>query len=273
MNFSVKKNIRGLFYGFFISLGLIFLLQLLIDTGPKEFAVGSIILYFVFVFEIYTSWFFSRRVLTQMDIPQVDTYSKLGQFSHHILLPTILYISYLGLIFFYHLSLPKYLIFIIAFITFSMLFINIRAYYEDKFKLEERSHYIYDIIKFILFFQLTNVFLVGQQYLSLPNFVSYILISILGFFILTIVIIRQRQLHISTIFFNLVASSILGAATFLLSTLTNFSSLAISIYILLLFYIFSAILHHKLEGSLNKEILLEYFAVLLLSLIIFQGLS
>ncbi len=269
----LKNNRRGIFYGFFVSIGLMFVLDLLITAGLNYFLVGSAILFLIFVTEILTSKLYSKKILTQMEIPQVDTYSRLSQLTHHIVLPTILYLSCLGIVYFYHLTLPKYFFFFICFFIFSLLFINIRAYYEDKFKLEERTHYIYDIIKFVTFFQFANTFLEIRNYFSFDKVIIYILIGFTALFINTLVTIRRHQLNFATFLFNLFTSTVIGLVAYLLNTYTDFSIIAISAYSLLVFYITSAILHHKLEGSLNREIALEYVAVLLLSLAILQGLS
>ncbi|MBN1915990.1 hypothetical protein JW796_03290 [Candidatus Dojkabacteria bacterium] len=271
-NFLIN-NRRGIFYGFFISIGLIFLVELMINLEQKLFFIASIILYLVFVFEVLTSQIYSKKILAQMEIPQVDTYSKFSQFTHHLLLPTALYMSCLGIIYYYHLTLPKYFFFFICFFIFTLMFINIRAYYEDKFKLEERTHYIYDIIKFITFFQLTNTILETINYFGFDPFLSYVLIGMTAFMINTIVTIRRNQFNYLTIIFNLITTLVIIETVVALSSYTNFSILATSSYTLLVFYITSAILHHKLEGSLKKEVLLEYLVVLLLSLVILQGLS
>jgi hypothetical protein len=273
MKLSLKKNRRGIFYGFVVAIGLIFLHQILIETSLKEFLGGAVILYFIFVFEVYTNWFYSRKVLSQMEIPQVDSYTKASQIIHHLVLPSILYISYLGIIYFYQLSIPKLVIFFFSFFTFTLLFINVRAYYEDKFKLEEKTHYIFDIIKFIIFFQLTSTFLKIQTYFNISELYAVIAVALISLLINLFVVIRHRQLNTSSGIFISLFAGLIGLACFLLLSFTSFNVLAISTYLILVFYISSATIHHKLEGTLTKELLIEYFAVMLLALVIIQGLS
>lgn len=270
---TLTKNRRGIFYGFVVSLGLVFLTQLLIATSVRHFMVGAFILYFIFIFEVSISWFYARKVLAQMEIPQVDIYSKYSQLTHHIILPSILYFSFLGIIYIYHLSLPKYFIFLIAFFTFTLLFVNIRAYYEDKFKLEEKTHYVYDIIKFIVFFLVANSILRLENFLNTPSFFTYLEIALLTLFLNSLILVRNKQINLWTISYIIFASIVLAVVTYILLSFTVFTILSTAIYLLLTNYILSAILHHKLEGTFSKEILLEYLTVLLLSLVILQGLT
>jgi hypothetical protein len=113
--------------------------------------------------------------------------------------------------------------------------------------------------------QLKVIFSLDELFVPVSLFILSLAISV-------VVTIRQRQFNIATILFNIVTSALIAFGSHLLLTYTGFTLLAVSAYTLLLFYIFNAILHHRLEGSLSKEILLEYLTLLLLGLVLLQGL-
>jgi len=73
--------------------------------------------------------------------------------------------------------------------------------------------------------------------------------------------------------FAVIASFTIGIFFFILHVNKVVNSLEISLIILFLFYLTTAIIHHSIMKTLTKGVLLEYIIVILLVLAITYGVS
>jgi hypothetical protein len=268
----IKKNFRSIFYAFSIGLGLLFALQLLVDYGGEAFLTAVVVTSIVLCFEIYLDWRFATKVLRQIDMPTINTYNLWGHLLNHITLPLLSLFSFAGFIYFNSDELIRYIAIVLLVILNMILFINIRSYYRDEFKVEEGTRYIYDAIKLMIFFFGINLILHVKIFIDIDLWITAILVCSLTLILGGLLIYRRAQLSIATIAYVIIMSFII-AILFMVLSITGFLFIGINVLMFLLFYFSLSILHHKLERTLTLGVFFEYILILLLALILFFGIS
>lgn len=268
----VIKNKRSFFYAFLTGLGLVFALQLLKDYGPDKFLIAISITNFVLILEIYINWRYATKVLRQIDMPSINVYNLWGHLINHITLPILLFLSLSGFVYFNDDDLIR--IIAICFLVFInlILFINIRSYYEDEFKVEEKTRFVYDLIKLIIFFFSVNLVLHMKMYWTLDIWIIALLICFLALGLGMLLVYRKGGQGLTTTLY-VITSSFAIAVIFMLLDIFGLVLLGINIIVFLLFYFTLAILHHRLERTLTIEVFMEYLLVLVLALLLFLGIS
>ncbi|MBN2016173.1 hypothetical protein JW766_05055 [Candidatus Dojkabacteria bacterium] len=266
------KNKRSIFYAFSTGFGLTFALELLKDYGGDEFWMGVSLTSVVLILEIYLNWRFATRILRQIDLPSINTYNLWGHFLNHITLPLLLFFSLAGFIYFNSDDLVR-LIAIIALVFINIiLFINIRSYYQDEFKIDVSTRYIYDVIKLIISFFGINLILHVKVLLQLDLWLMACCVCFLLLILGGLLIYRKAQVNIYTIAYVII-SSFLIAVVFMLLNVFGFILLGINVISFLLFYFSLSILHHRIERSLTLNVFLEYVMFFIIALLLFAGLS
>lgn len=272
MKHIIHLKKRPFIYAFIVSVGFAFLIDIVRNTPALNFITATFILYIVLLFELFSTYFYASELLTQYKLPPVESNQHQIQFIHHILLPSIIFFSMAGFIFFNSHQSLDFILLIINFALFSVLFTNIRAFYEDKFKLEALTHTIYDIFNIIGVFLFTSVTLNTLIYfgfsLYFTPFILILFITLLAF----IVLIRYRS---TTLYFKRVLAVLILFSVIIvsISIALKLSLFIISFSATLLFYYFLAFLNHKLEDSFSKEILFEYVIVFCMMFVLIVGIS
>jgi len=268
----IIKNRRSIFYALLTGLGQLFSIHLLKEKGINAFLISNAVTCLILCFEIYLNWRYATKVLRQIDMPDINVYNLWGHLLNHITLPILLFISFSGFIYFNKDDLVRLVALSLLIFINSILFINIRSYYEDKFRIETSTRYIYDIIKLFIFFFGVNLILHIQIILQLEVWVASISIALLVLLLGFLLIYRQSQVNIHTIYYIIISAFIIGVL-FMLISFSPILTLGINIVIFLLFYFDISILQHKLDRSLTLEIFTEYLLTLILAFVIFAGIS
>ncbi|MCA9386148.1 hypothetical protein KC717_05870 [Candidatus Dojkabacteria bacterium] len=260
------KNIRAIIFSGLLTSGLAILIFIRTFTFVSHFWIGASILYLVFVIEVLVVQFWAQRKLMQLNIPVVDRYSLITQIIMHGALPSLSYWGIIGFIAF-DPNPGIWIWFLIGiFLLFTTLFTNMRAYYEDKFKLEQRTHYIYDLLKLVIFGLLSfDVIGFGLRLELNPLIISFF-IMLIATFLLLLTLRRYHNLFDHSIFYVIVNTVMLGGATFVLLLFEVFSLFEVSLVVFLLYYISAGVLHHKLMRDLTVELVFEYLMVAALAI-------
>lgn len=263
------NNWRSVFYSGLITLGFVVLIGIIENEPIRYYWYGVGILYLLLLTELFGLWFWSTRKLIQLNIPLVDTYDYKTQLILHVSLPSLLYIAIVGFIY-NNLNPHLWVLFIIiGGISFFLLFTNIRSYYEDKFKLEQKTHFIYDFIKYFIFllFTISGVEFVlstGVEYIFIPVFIFAI-----SLILIFLNILRYKFPRWYVWIVGFVGSLLLGLVAWIgLYYLNMFKLIFV---LMLIFYMFTSIIHHIIKSDLTKDIVVEYLLVglLLSSMFIF----
>jgi hypothetical protein len=257
---SLKKNLLPIIYGLAVALAMVFV-QAVYVTNPDYFWIGSIISFSILIFTIYLTRLRSTKTLRQLELPDVDNYTRLEIFIYHLLLPSIGFWSFTSFIYTNIQLNLTFLYFITAFFTYASLFINIRAYYLDKFKLEEDTHYVYDLIKIFSYFNLVTATLNLSDRFGLNFYIISALIFTIASLLTLIIILRKTNVNLIHLLIILLAGLSLGYLSATLNIFLAVSNLVIGFLSSLIFYLVNAILHHELDGTLRISTLVEYTLV------------
>jgi hypothetical protein len=252
----LSKNKRSIFYALFTGLGLTFALQILKDYGTEKFFYVILLTSLILVFEIYINWRYATKVLRQIDMPNINVYNLWGHLINHISLPLLLFFSLAGFVYFNDDDLVRIVAIFILTIVNLILFINIRSYYEDNFAIEEKTRYVYDLIKLIIFFFGVNLILHIRSFLGLQGLLIY----------------RKDGEGIAAILFTILAAFLISVI-FMIFEFLGLLLLGTNVITFLLFYVALAVLHHRIERTLTAEIVGEYVLILILAFLLFWGIS
>jgi len=263
----IKINGRSIFYVGLLGFGFFFLIGIIENEPIQQFWMGSIVLFTLLILEIVGIWFWASRRLSQLNIPAVDEYDHLTQLILHVSLPTLFYWSIIGFIFINMNPHIWKVVITISIIIFFILFTNIRSYYEDKFKLERRTHYIYDFIKFFIYllviFSLVEIGITYAIPLSLIGSGAFAL----SFFLVILNLIGYKNKSIRFLLISFIGSIINGVVLFI--SIYYLDVARVLVTSMLSFYILTSLLHHLIRKDLTKDIIIEYGLVALLSLVMF----
>ncbi|MDD3647352.1 MAG: hypothetical protein PHS44_02525 [Candidatus Dojkabacteria bacterium] len=269
---SIAANKRSIFYGVLVGLGLLFGLQILKDYGPKEYVYTICGIMLIVFFEIYLNWRYATRILRQVDLPTINVYSLWSHILNHIMLPVLLLLSVSGFIFFHRDDLVRVIVIVLVSIVFVTLFINIRSYYEDEFRVEEKTRYIYEIMKLVIFFFGLNLVISIEVFWGIDIWISAFLVSLLVIILGMLLIYRKNQFELVQIIYIVLSASIIAVLFLVLHNL-EVLMLGINVIIFLVFYFLFSLLNHRLERTLTKEIFIEYGLILLFAFLLFSGIS
>ncbi len=267
----IYKRKRTIFHAIATGLGLLLSIHLLKDYGNEKFIITIVATSLILFLEIYLNWRFATKVLRQIDMPSINVYNLWGHLINHITLPLLLFYSVAGFIYFNSDDLVRIISILFLIVINLIFFINVRSYYSDKFKMEEKTRYIYDVIKLIIFFFSINLILHIRMIFQINSWIIGVFVCFISLILYILIIYRKIQVNINTITYVIVVSFVISVLYMILD-ITGYFFLGINIVIFLLFYIFLSILHHKLERTLTVKVFTEYLLILILALLLFGGL-
>jgi hypothetical protein len=202
--------------------------------------------------------YFSSKILTQYKLPPITDKDSLGNLLQHIFLPIALYISINSFIFFHKYLAFKYIFILISFYLFWLLFTNIRAYYEDKFVIEMKTHYVYDLISLISYFGIFDTILNFISYYGLNSVYIIVLTQVLVLLYYSLVIFRLKIYDIGKIVFPILFVNI---GIVLLGQTLNIYPIKISFISTIIYYFFIAYSNHHKENTKSMKVFEEYFVL------------
>lgn len=269
---KLRQNFRSIGYAIAIGLVLYLIRSINQQGGINEYLIAVTTGIVILLLELYTVRHTAEDKLIQVGLPAVMRYTKTKSIILHYFLPILFFISYS--LFTYINPYDSLNIIAIPFGTFSylMVFINTRAYYEDKFKLELTTHGVYFFIVLFSTFTISNSFLnIAGQYGINIILLSFILIglSLLG---LLLIFFEDIHLNIQLTLVLLLSGILLGVTSTALYLCLD-STLRNSFIFICLFYFISASIQHKIEGSLQIGIVAEYVSILALCFVLLYGIN
>jgi len=265
MNNSFSWKYRPLFYSFVLFMGLILFTLAIQSEQPQFYPYIIVVLSFVFILEIFSTIYFGNKILQQYSIPAIEIRDKFSNTIQHFVLPFSLFISIVMFIYFHNYVVIKWIILLCAFFLFWILFTNLRAFYEDKFKIEIKTHYIYDIISIISFFGLYDSVLNICNYWGQNLIITLLLLVFLILIYLGIILIR---LYNYKLFKLILPYIVVNIGLFLLFNSLGVSSIKIAFISTLMYSFYIAYAHSHNENLKTYRIFEEYFVILCISIIL-----
>lgn len=257
----IGKNWRALAYAIIIGLGVVFTQQLDMTESSATVVTAASVLELMLVMQIAVVYISATRRLRQFDLPTVEIYNKRTELIYHLLLPAMTLGAIIGFVTTNNQVSLVWFYFFGSVAIYFFLFVNIRAYYEDKYKLEQQTHVIYDVVKVLLFFAVTDVIFNAASRYQFNFFVVAGMLFVTASILTLLILLRHPALgylNMGLVLCSGLAIGYIGAA---LRNLLVSQNLVAAFYVTLVFYIANAILHHELERTLKLSIVLEYVLV------------
>ncbi len=263
---------RGAFYSLTIVLGLQVSLQEL-DLGRyRNFVVFSLILSGIFMIELYSGWIFRVNRGKKFNLTSASQPKRIEELVHHLLLPLGLYILSISFIYYNRQDGPRSIFLALLFIALTVLFTNIRAFYESDKDLEHSTHAVYDGMKLIMYFIAADVLFYvwpSPEEIALP----IIALMIFGFGLLLLSIIRYKKFEYKIVALLGALAIINGILLLLAISLGNTNQLQTAAFAVTSFYVSFALVHHRTHRTLSYSVVAEYGLILAIALILVIGLA
>lgn len=255
------KNLWSLLFSLSLTFGTYYASETLIRFNNEQSFVGfSFILLAVFLLEIFVTWQYNSRLNSfKLDSNLVEY--QIVHLLHKILLPIALYISIIAFAYYNLGNFSHTLVLVFSFFIYFALFYNIRAYFEHNNIIENQSHAVFDVIKFLIFFATTNFAFHNVYNHPQRDILFAAAVTVVSFIILSLLILRMTNTHSNSILIAFVTSLVMGVSFLLLAHYELYSVLHSTVVLLILFYLFTAYIHHLTEKTLSKYIVLEYVLV------------
>jgi len=269
----IKKNIKPVFYSLSLTLGIYVALQEIHENkNVYRFILFSLLIFFIYLAELYSNWK-SEKTKIELNMNFNDDVNELSQVFHKIVLPIALYVAVIGFGFYNIRSSSILVVLGAVFVTFYLLFLNIRAFFEAKNKLEDKTHYVYDLIKFIIFFCIVNVFSNAANNFPANLTLYAICVIITSFTLIALMLWRFDKIHMSSLVYATIVSLSIGIVFMVYHGGRVVNSLQISLGLFFVFYLASAIIHHIIMKTFTKGVLFEYLLVITIVLAITYGIA
>lgn len=263
---------RSLLFAIAIMLGQLLALQMLKDYGGPKFLIVAVLTSCLICFEIYINWRIATKVLRQLDMPTVNVYNLWGHLLNHIVLPLGLFTSVTGFIYFNDDDFVRVCVIGINFFVNIVLLTNIHSYYNDDFMTEEKTHYIFDLVKLFNYFFVINLILHLKKYYNIDTWIIGLLVCFLSIGSGLLLAFRKGQQGLSIVTYMLITSFIISVLAMII-IVGNFVLIGVNVILFLLFYFVYAMLHHRLERTLTKQVFVEYCLTIVVALLILIGIS
>ncbi len=265
----LSANKRSIIYSLIATLSF----YLIIDAKSlNSFILAITVNMILILIEIYSLKLVSINKLQQLNLPIVNIYPKYLEYFYHSLIPALLLISFSTFVYFNPVTLFIPFILILFFLVISILYINLRAYLEDKFQIEISTHFIYAFAIFFAFFSLTNTVLNLASLHSLPLLIVTMFLLVIYILLYAGIFIENLDINIKLLVLSFVSSVLLTIVAGILFEYYS-SILRTSFITTIIFYFTVALTHHKSEGTLSFGIIVEYAAITALSLTMLYGIQ
>lgn len=212
-----------------------------------------------------------KKHIQQIELESITTEDQHIYTYHQVILPIALYIGTVSFLMLQNLNIvASEITIIITSILFYTLLKRIDTYM-DTFNIEESTHYLFNGIKIYIFFILTYSFLEISSSMNVSMIYSILFIFILSLSLLLLLIQRNKQFVSGTVIFAIISAIVITASGVgVRFTIRN--TLVESFITTGIFYLSSAVLHHKMEGKLSRNLLIEYMLILIIMILVIKGI-
>lgn len=267
MKTIVNYSKRPYVYASILTIGIMMLYTIVRTTNPVQFIFGALSLYLLLLFEIYTTKYYVLELNKQLALENRSIKHRKAHWIHHLILPTILFLSLVLFILVNSQINMLLLLTVLSFVLFSFMFINIKAYYERRYMIENRTANIYDVIS------ISSIFMLVYSLLILTGFFgnSFLLTLLLNTFVLGVMgylVLSRYDLSDLKGLLILMFLLFVYINSFLLLLNFEITVLLHTVIATFGFYYFTVIVNHLSEKTLTLKVILEYLVVFILIFVI-----
>lgn len=269
----IQNYLNSIIYSLGITLGIFISVEELHKFNDRgNFFIFTALIFIILFLENLIA-VLKRNKNVEINFDVNDEVNELWHFFYKFLMPFLYYISFIGFSYYNQHNSSITALLILTFFTFFLLFINTRAFFQNIKILESRTHYVYDLIKFLIFFTSINTLCFFQDE-ARSNLIIASVATILISFVLTMLMIwRIQKIHLQSIIISAISSIIIGIAFAGLNMTGRFTELQVTLGLFFAFYLSVAIIHHTLLGTLTKSVVLEYLIILIVVFAVVYGIT
>lgn len=225
--------------------------------------IAAGVLYSSMIIEVLTAFSFAKRRAQRMSLVHIPENTLRPNFYYHIILPSLLYISTTTFLFFDFNTVIDLIIIGLSSATYYIFLLNVRAAYLNDFKTESWSQQILDSTTVVIYFSATTTLVEVAERFAWNSFgpVAAAGILFIGFLFLTLW--KRQEVRFIAVLGVVILGGLISLAAYL--TWVNpglaVEPLRVGFLWTIGYYLFSATFLHKLEGTLNPGIFLEYLLI------------
>lgn len=246
--------------------------KLIKEGNTSVFVIFSFLALFIFVSEIIIDYIHKNKKL-EINFDVNDEVNEASEILNKILLPFLLYTSLLGYTYYNFSGRFVLLIYLLIYMAFLLLFLNIRAFFELDLKLERNTNLVYDLIKFLIFYcfvdTILNLYKAGTIGVVVFGLMYVTLFILLSYLFLIRYVRSSRQIKRFLAVQNLIAVASLA----IVFVLTESSALLLALIAFFVFYTSLAIIHHVINKTISFWVVFEYLLVFLMASSVLIGIG
>ncbi len=267
MKTLIHYSKRPYVYALILTIGMAALYSIVHTSSPRYFFLAALALYLLLIFELYSTKYYSTSFDDQFHLESKEVKHRRSQWVHHFVMPTLLYLSITSFLF-VNAQLDMFVLVILtSLLLFSILFVNIKAYYERKYKIEHNTANVYDVISITTLFMSTYSILVGVSI----TFANYVIAGLLIAAILLIMgYLTLSRYHLINNKSAFALFFLVGFYINLFLILLNFqiNVLSYTVITTFIYYYYTAIINHVVDKTISLKVFTEYLAVFSLIFVI-----
>lgn len=275
MNNRTKINLfKSFFFAFAITVvTYVSITEIHQYQNYTKFTIFSLVIFLIYISEIINLYRLKSQKV-QLNFNLNDGINEIQELFNKLLLPFALYVSIILFSQNHYSSYSILIVLLFVLLIFSVLFVNIQFFFEHRVTEESKTHYIYDIIKFCIFFLLADWMFSSELGGNTTNLVFHaLLIGFISFLIKISMLWRSEIKDMGSINLSLFSSFILSVTYFIFVNINRFNPLESSLFLLFIFYFSIAIIHHRSLKTLNWKVVFEYASIGILFLAIIYGIN
>jgi hypothetical protein len=246
--------------------------KLIKEGNTSVFVIFSFLALFIFVSEIIIDYIYKNKKL-EINFDINDEVNEASEILNKFLLPFLLYISLLGYTYYNFAGTFVLFVYFIIYMSFLLLFLNIRAFFELDMKLQSDTNPVYDLIKFLIFYcfvdTLLNLYKSGTIEIVVFGIMYVVLFVLLSYLFIIRYVKNTAKIKKYLAVQNLIGATSLG----LIFMLPDASALLLSLIAFFVFYVSLAIIHHVINKTLSFWVVFEYVLVFLMASSVLIGIG
>jgi hypothetical protein len=222
--------------------------------------------YLIILLELFYSRLTDKPIKLRFSAVKKRIWAK--HFLRHLILPTLLYFSGILFLFFNRVKLLDQVAIIIVCSSFWLLFYNISMTYLKAYRTSSKTKYIFDVIRIIIFYFVTDVLINTVFYYGVSPMLIYTGVFVLALMLINMSIVIADQLEMRTLLFSVLSAVSVGLVLWFVMSLVLFNIAVLSLVLTVYFYLLVSFWHHKLEGTFNWDVMTQYILFALMAVIL-----
>lgn len=260
---------RSLFYAICIFALFQFMLVPLQRQSYMIFWTLGVGGFMVVLMELFYSRVSDRPLGIRLKLVKRKVWRK--HFLQHLILPSMLYFSGITFLFFNRIKILDQFSVLIISMAFWVLLLNISMNYLKLYRTSKRTRYIFDFVRIIIFYFVTDVLINLVNYYGVSRMFVYVGVGLTVFVLILMMMIVFDQKQLKLFMYNFISSLLIACLTWVIINYVILNIAIIALVVTVGFYLIVVFWHHQLEGTFNWDIMIQYllFAIMATILLLY----